>query len=423
MKHSYDIVIAGAGMAGAACANTLANRAFAESLGLAMPDWRIAVVEGGKLLDTGKFANVAERSSLSGAREIDDFEVRVSALNLRSVQLLKALDVWQEIPEGFIQAFTAMDVWDAQGVSSIGFSSSDVFSDQLGYVLENTTVVQALHTKMQSSPQLSVFEGVSIKEVHKLDSGEGVSIFLEDDTELHCQLLIAADGARSFVRESLGFETRQWSYQQEAIVCTVQMDKPHDNTCYQIFTPTGPLALLPLANESGCMASIVWSQMTDRAAELMALSDRQFSQELANAFEGKLGKVKAVSARAKFPLRQLHAVDYVQDNIVLVADAAHAIHPLAGQGINLGFADVCLLAELLLRAQQDGKELDDAKVLAKYQRQRKVDNLAMMAAMEAFSQLYVDAPLPVMMLRNIGMRAINKMSGVKKLLLKHAVGV
>jgi 2-octaprenylphenol hydroxylase len=237
-------------------------------------------------------------------------------------------------------------------------------------------------------------------------------------------LVVGADGANSFVRQTLGFKTREWDYHHHAIVCTVETEKPHQHTAWQRFMTSGPVALLPLtANDNAHFCSIVWSVIPQEAERLMQLSDIEFAAALTQATEACLGKVLGSSQRFSFPLRQRHAVDYVQEGVALVADAAHTIHPLAGQGINLGLQDVRVLAEELLRAKALQQGLGDMQVLSRYQRRRKTDNLMMMAVMEGFQRLFGQSSLLLRWVRNRGMAEVARHPVLKKQLIKQAMGL
>ena len=215
--------------------------------------------------------------------------------------------------------------------------------------------------------------------------------------------MIAADGANSAVRRLAGCATREWDYLHHAIVTSVRCEQPHHRTAWQRFTDDGPLAFLPLdrqGDEHWC--SIVWSTTPEQATRLMALDDEAFRVELGKAFEHRLGRVEAADPRLCIPLRQRHAKRYVEPGLALIGDAAHTIHPLAGQGVNLGFLDAAVLAEVLLHAHGRGERLADERVLSRFERRRMPHNLGMMAAMEGFQRLFQADPLPLRWLRNAG---------------------
>ena len=254
----------------------------------------------------------------------------------------------------------------------------------------------------------------------------GWQVQLDNDEELGCSLLIGADGGNSRIRELAGLRTREWSYGQQALVCTVRTQQPHAATAWQRFLSTGPLACLPLqlpgaAEQHYC--SIVWSCDDLLAAELLALAPEAFALRLAAALEHRLGSMQLCSAPAAFPLQQRHAVDYVQDGLALVGDAAHTIHPLAGQGINLGFADARSLANVIHRALARGEEFSSLQVLSRYQRERKPANLGMMLGMEGFKRSFGSDQLLLRYLRNQGLSLADSLMPLKQRLMRHAMGL
>jgi len=255
--------------------------------------------------------------------------------------------------------------------------------------------------------------------------GSQVVLALAGGDTLRSKLVVAADGALSPLREALGFRTREWDYGHRAIVATVQLERAHAATAWQRFLPTGPLALLPLpdGDDGSHRCSIVWSIEEAQAEELLALDEAGFCAALGAASEYRLGAVLASTRRLAFPLRQRHAVDYIAPGVALVADAAHTIHPLAGQGINLGLADVEVLAAEVLRAAERGLDPGRLDVLRRYQRERKGDNLLMMAAMEGFKRLFGARALPVRWLRNSGLRLVDGAVPLKRELIRQAMGV
>lgn len=396
----FDIVIVGGGMIGSALA-----------LGLSRQGWHVALVEG------------ARRDALLAAREpaltVDDFEPRVSAISLASERLLDELGAWSGVLESRHCSYREMVVWDGDGTGRIQFDAAELHARALGTIVENRDLVRALFRELLAS-DVALIDGVRVRSWSR---AQGVE--LEDGRRLMARLVIGADGANSRLRQWAGLPTREWDYDQQAVVCTVQTTRSHRHTAWQRFSLTGPLAFLPLLNESSDehFCSIVWSQDTPEARRLMALGDEAFRQELEQAIEGELGAVTQVSRRFAFPLRQRHAKDYVADGLALVGDAAHTIHPLAGQGANLGYGDVRVLLEELARAMAQGLAPDDELVLARYQRRRKGENLTMMAAMEGFKQLFARDELPLRWLRNAGMRWLDRLGPVKNRIAAEAMGL
>jgi 2-octaprenylphenol hydroxylase len=294
---------------------------------------------------------------------------------------------------------------------------------ELGHIVENRVVTAALHKRLQSEQRVALYAPATLQSLGQVH-GDTVSVTLEDGMALSAHLLVGADGALSRVRELAGFETREWDYGHHALVATVQLQESHQDTAWQRFTEHGPLAFLPLGGSGQeNFASIVWSSDPTHSSALMAMDDCEFSERLARDFEHRLGAVLAVSSRNSFPLRQRHATDYVLPGIALVGDAAHTIHPLAGQGINLGLQDVLALSEELLAGSARGLSPGDLLLLQRYQRRRKSDNLLMMTAMDGFKHLFSQRALPVRFLRNTGMRMLDHLPGIKHRIMRHAMGL
>lgn len=399
----FDILVVGGGMVGSALA-----------LGLSRQGWNVGLVEGSDrktLLETS-----------AAASDVEDFDPRVSAISVASQRLLEQLDVWSEILAGRHCPYQIMTVWDGDGTGRIQFEAAELRTPALGTILENGRIVRALVAALTAS-DVELIDGVKVTGWWQHQHERG--LHLEDGGKLAAKLVVAADGAHSRLRQWVGLPTREWDYDQQAIVCTVRTTQSHRFTAWQRFSPTGPLAFLPLSTESGDehFCSIVWSQDTEEARRLMALADDAFRTELESAIERELGSVEVVSRRYAFPLRQRHAKDYIASGFALVGDAAHTIHPLAGQGANLGYGDVRVLLEELARARKAGIDPDNHLVLARYQRRRKGENLAMMAAMEGFKQLFGRDELSVRWLRNTGMRWLNQLGPVKNRIAAEAMGL
>lgn len=403
---SVDIVIVGAGIAGASLALALSGQGL-----------RVALVEARSL----------QAPALPATAGVDDFDLRVSALTPRSRQFLESLGAWEAIADYRFCTYRHMTVWDSQGTGQIEFDESDVGGAALGHIVENRVIVGALVAQLQNARDIFLYEGSGLSACERVDdepNQSGMRVTLEDETVIDAQLVVAADGALSRVREAMSFETREWDYGHHALVATVAVAESHQHTAWQSFSPEGPLALLPLYEEGDhALVSIVWSQNEDEAQALLALDDAAFCSALSRACEQRLGAILGCSKRAAFPLRQRHAVDYVQPGVALVGDAAHTIHPLAGQGINLGLADVAALAQIVKEARGRGENLGDVSVLHRYQRLRKGDNLLMMAAMDGFKRLFEQPALPIRWLRNTGMRALDSLVPIKAQIMRHAMGL
>ncbi|PJE44743.1 MAG: 2-octaprenyl-3-methyl-6-methoxy-1,4-benzoquinol hydroxylase [Pseudomonas sp.] len=392
-----DLIIVGAGMVGSALALALQDQGL-----------EILLVDGSPL-------------SVKPFDPQAAFEPRVSALSVASQRILERLGVWEGIAARRVCPYGEMQVWDGSGTGQIHFSAASVHAESLGHIVENRVVQDALLERLHDS-SIGLLPGARLEQLRR--SGEGWLLSLNDGRELRAPLVIAADGANSAVRRLAGCATREWDYLHHAIVTSVRCARPHQATAWQRFTDDGPLAFLPLAGPAGeHWCSIVWSVTPAEAERLMALDDAGFRRALGFAFEHRLGEVLQADPRLCIPLRQRHAKRYVEDGLALIGDAAHSIHPLAGQGVNLGFLDVAVLAEVLLHAMQRGERLSDVKVLSRYERRRMPHNLAMMAAMEGFERLFQADPLPVRWLRNSGLNWVDDLPEAKALFVRQALGL
>ncbi len=434
--NTADVLIVGAGMAGLtlACALVQSGETVADlhEAGLTATDTQTPPL---------KIVVIDPQVPAPSSQWPVTFDPRVSALTHASENILRRLGVWEAMAQHRVAAFTHMDVWDGDGTGNIQFHADQAGVEQLGHLVENRVTTFCLFEKMRSLPNVEfiqaglariveaepALEEMARRECGRQDSYSGWRVTLTDGTQLQPRLLIGADGANSRVRDQLGFRCRTWAYGQSAIVTTVTHEKPHGDTARQVFLESGPLAFLPLRQtthtKNSNISSIVWSLENEQAKTIMALDDATFLQQLTRAFEGRLGKVIATDKRFCFPLTQNHAVDYVLPGVALIGDAAHTIHPLAGQGINLGFLDAAVLAEEILRAHASGLPIDDFSVLRKFQRRRKPHNLLMMSAMEGFKRLFgIDVP-PLRVARNLGMAFFNRHTLIKNEIMQRAMGL
>ncbi len=399
----FDVIIVGAGMVGSALACALGGSSLS-----------VAVIEAQTLSDSWP----EQGDSVMG------FDTRVSALTVASQRFLQSLGVWCLITDHRVSPYRHMHVWDAEGTGSIDFSAQDINQPVLGHIVENRLTATGLLKKLNQHRNVHLIASAAVDGLQSLDSG-GYKLLLQDGRQYQAPLIVAADGARSNIRTQADFTMREWAYNHHAIVATVKTEKPHKETAWQRFLPEGPLAFLPLQSDAGNQqyCSIVWSAIPQYAENLMAQDDQLFADSLAAAFEYQLGDVLATSQRFSFPLGQRHAVDYCKPGLALVGDAAHTIHPLAGQGVNLGLMDVQVLSEELLRAEQRQLDVGSMAVLARYQRRRKAANLGMMASMEGFKRLFAQNALPVRWARNTGMRWLDKMTPLKHRVMRQAMGL
>ncbi|MEH6649674.1 MAG: FAD-dependent monooxygenase [Motiliproteus sp.] len=364
------------------------------------------------------------------------FDPRVSALSLASEQILTAVGAWPVMQQQRLCTYTDMRVWDGQGTAEIEFCATEQHLTHLGHLVENRVTLAGLHCAFERHDNLQLLAGVTLKTLSEPLYSEPMyketdslslanssrQLQLSDGSRINATLVVAADGARSPTRTQAGLPLSEWDYQHHAIVTTVTTERPHQATAWQRFTDDGPLALLPLPGD-GHQLSIVWSTSPDHARQLMKLDDPSFCNALEHAFEGRLGQVLAADPRFVFPLVQRHAKRYVASSLALVGDAAHSIHPLAGQGVNIGLLDAATLAEELLETHRLQLPIGDINRLRRYQRRRQPENMAMLGMMAGFRHLYGDVPPLLHWLRNAGMKQVAKTGVIKRKLVRHALGL
>jgi 2-octaprenylphenol hydroxylase len=406
-KNQFDVIVVGAGMVGAVTALALGG------LGL-----NVALVDAGKSLC---FSPNVSRAS------VHDYSARVSAITPANAEFLKSLGVWGKLLEAMALPYQDMSVWDKLGTAKIDFHAAEYQRQELGFIVENQHLLAALHSEIAVTETIHVVEDATLLACNL--SGCERDVKLSDGRELTSKLVVGADGANSSLRRLLGIETREWDYEQTAIVCTLESERSHQLCARQRFSEHGPIAFLPLADtasEAGKherFCSLVWSLDHEEAQQKLALSEEAFRQALYAESEGQLGEIVDVSQRFSFPLRQMHAKTYIKPKAVLVGDAAHAIHPLAGQGVNQGFKDAACLVAVMAQACNSGAELSHDVFLKRYQRQRQFDNMRMMGAMEGFKRLFGNPDPILRLVRNVGLGLANKHTLVKRQIVQSAMGL
>lgn len=382
----HQIIVVGGGPVGAAAALALSQQGFEVAL--------------------------LERGSAPPAYDPAGYDLRVYALAPHSARLLDGLGVWPEVLARRASPYGAMRVWERGPEHALRFDCADTGRAELGWIVEHSLVVDRLWAKL---------DGVVRYERAAIESavfGEaGTILRLSDGRELRARLVVAADGAESQLRGLAGIDTVGWGYAQRAIVCHVRTQRPHRATAWQRFLSSGPLAFLPLA-DGHC--SIVWSAEEALAQELLALDDAAFLARLGEALEHALGEVLDATPRISFPLRLLHAQDYVRPGLVLVGDAAHAIHPLAGQGVNLGFADVQELARTLAVSRDAGRDWAGLRNLQRYARARKAANLEMLTLTDGLYRAFRLRVPGLKAALGLGMEAVGRLGPLKAWLARQA---
>jgi 2-octaprenylphenol hydroxylase len=388
-NHKFDVLIVGAGMVGAA---------FACALG----DSRL---------------KVAVLDSRAPAPPTEEYDLRVSAITLASRALFGNLGVWEAMRRRRVSPVEAMQIWESD--SELRFDAADIGEPCLAYIIENSVIQQALIERLHAFTNVQCLWSMEIESIAADE--DGARVRLRDGRCFEARLLIGADGAQSAVRRAAGIEVSQWDVEQQGIVATVRAEGAHAHTAYQHFLPGGPLAFLPLAEPHTC--SIVWSADTARAEALMALDDAAFSAELRAVFGDRLGRVVLASRRQAFPLVLAHARAYIAARVALIGDAAHTVHPLAGQGVNLGLMDAAVLAELVREAAVADRDIGAYRLLRRYERARKAENLGMVALTGGFKYLFgMTSPL-VRSLRRAGLGVADAAGPLKRALIRRASGL
>lgn len=399
--RSYDVLVCGGGLVGLAMA-----------LALAPSRLRVA------LLDPQPVPALPH----SGF-DAPHFDSRVSALTPASRVMLEELGVWSALEAMRVCPYTDMQVWDADGTGSIHFAAAELHQPCLGYIVENGLVAAAMVEAARASGAVEIVQ--DSLDSFMMQAGQQ-RVTLASGARISCKLLLGADGGNSRVRTLAGIATREWDTGHRALVTTVQTAQTHRYTAWQRFMQTGPVAFLPLylpGAASQHYSSIVWSCVPELSDELLALDDTQFARRLESALERRLGTIESVAPRHAFPLWQKHAGAYVREGLALIGDAAHTIHPLAGQGVNLGLADVKCLATVLTRAARRGEDVASEQVLSRYQRERKAANLGMLLVMEGFKRAFGSDDLHLRWLRNAGLKAADGLGLFKQAVMKGAMGL
>lgn len=387
---AYDVIVVGGGMVGGL---------FACALG-----------------DSGLKVAVLERYP---APTPDALESRVSAITPASRAMLEAVGAWAGVGARPYGTVRAMRVWDDAGRGAISFEAADIGEPCLAYIVENNAIVAALRQRVSRFTNIHWISPAPIVDMTVVSPVGRIT--LDDGRLLSTRLIVGADGADSAVRRAAGIALRRLDVAQKSIVATVETEWSHGETAYQRFLSTGPLAFLPLAERHRC--SIVWSADSARADALMALDDVAFVHELGAAFGENLGGILSAHGRAIFTLGLAHAVSYVAPGVALIGDAAHTVHPLAGQGVNLGFLDAATLAEVVLDAAHKRKQLGAVHVLRRYERWRKGDNLGMVAITGGFKYLFGNS-MPVLRdVRSFGLTLVDAARPIKNCFMRRACGL
>ena len=345
---------------------------------------------------------------------------RTAALNLASQNILEKLGVKRGI-QNYLTPFKNIYVWDSDGTSSLEFSSDEIGQPKLGDVVTNNAILSSIFLLLPNHKNLRFLSGDRLKTLDPQE--ESIKVCTEGGENISCKLVVGADGGLSSVRELSSISIRTWSYDQKALIANLKAEKSHSNTAYQVFTKNGPIALLPMQKDDEESLSLVWSADIDYAERLLDLDIPSFLNELERKTESVLGKLSLDGEMSSYPLHQLHAKDYYAQRVVLIGDAAHSMHPLAGQGLNLGLGDVEELASRILRSRRHGEDVGNDKMLSDYSKARKSINLRMMGFMEVFKKGFGSTNPWVRLGRNMAFGATQKAPELRKRFIKEAAGI
>lgn len=390
----YEAIIVGGGVAGASLALLLGQAGM-----------KIC------LLDKG---------SPSKIQTTDLFKGKTASLNLASIDFFKKIGLWEKINHSS-KEFTNIEVWDAEGSSKITFNAKDISKSKLGNIAHNNNILFALYDLLKELPNVNLVENVSvsvIKEAH-----ESIDVQTDCGLSLTASLVVGSDGSMSSIRSLSSIPIRTWSYEQTAIVTLLESEIAINDTAYQIFTSTGPIAILPVRVEGEELVSLIWSADKAYADKLLTSEPSEFLRELKLKTESKLGSFKIREEISSFPLHQLHVKEYFSNRTVLVGDSAHTIHPLAGQGLNLGLSDAIDLSERILLLRREGRDIADETMLKSYSDSREKVNLRMTALMEAFKRGFGSKNPWIKLGRNLAFDITNNTKSLKKKFIKEAAGI
>ncbi|WP_108945694.1 FAD-dependent oxidoreductase [Shewanella halifaxensis] len=388
--QTYDVAVVGGGMVG-----------LATAIGLAMEGIKVVVIDAG------------QTQAVSGAPKL-----RVSAINKASQQLITNLGAWPYLAASRVSPYQKMQVWDKDSLGKIDFDAHSLSETHLGSIIENDAIAFALAERAGELSELTYIENTRLE---RIAFGEREAwLTLDNGDNVSAALVVAADGANSWVREQCKIPMTFWDYNHHAIVATIRTELPHGETARQVFDAEGPLAFLPLYETNLC--SIVWSVSPQKAEQLLALDNVAFERALTAAFDGRLGMCSLDSDRQSFPLRMRYARHFARPRLVLAGDAAHTIHPLAGQGVNLGFLDAAAIVEAVSELKQQGKDIGDYKHLRDLERWRKAEALEMITAMEGFKRLFQGTNPVTKAIRDIGLNFVDNFAPLKTLFIQQALG-
>jgi len=369
-------------------------------------------------LDSSGLSAIVVDPADPSLRKDASFDGRTSAVSSSSMRMLQTIGVADHLTE---RGCPISRIAVADGLQPGGLHFDADEDEPLGFMHENRHLRAALQERAEAGKNLWLLWKSRVAVVNRGEAG--VVVALEDGRKLHAPLLVAADGRNSATREAAGINVARWKYDHQAIVSVLRHERPHEHIAYEIFYPSGPFALLPMNDDSiGHRSAIVWSVPEEDAAGWLSLSDADFAAEAQAAMGGFLGRIELLAPRSSFPLGFHHAAQITAERLALVGDSAHAIHPIAGQGLNLGFRDAAALAQVLVEGARLGLDLGDAQLLDRYQRWRSLDALSVAFATDTLTRLYGVPGKTVSAIRRFGMGLVGRISPLRDRLMSEARG-
>lgn len=349
------------------------------------------------------------------------FDGRTTAISWGSQKVLAVAGVWDDLAPQSCPIET-IRILDGGSPVLLEFSSAEVGGEIFGWIAENRAIRHILYEKIRTLKTVAHIAPASVSDFSVTD--DVARVRLDDGTEYEAALVVGADGRGSLTREEMGIGTRNWSYRQRAVICNVIHDNPHHNAAIEDFRPEGPFAILPLTDDAdgNHRSSVVWTEHEHRRTSALHDDQETFDAALNARFPESYGRVRQAGRRFGYPLGLVHAHRYIAPRMALVADAAHGIHPIAGQGLNLGFRDIAVLAGLVNEAVREGQDPGARVLLESYQRQRCFDNMAMAGATDALNKLFSNDILPVRLARKAGLRAVSRLPFAKRFFMRQAMG-
>lgn len=368
------------------------------------------------LAKAGLSVVVVDRDPLTAKAQPSN-DGRTSAIAYGSRRVLDGLGLWEGLSEG-AEPILDIRVSDGQSRLFLHYDHRDLGDEPLGYIIENTLILRHLHASLSRLPNVAIIAPARVTTL-EID-GAHASLSLDDGRRVIARLAIAADGRASPMRRLANIRALEWRYGQTSIVCVVEHERPHRGIAHERFLPSGPFALLPMR---GQRSSIVWTERDPLVPAMMALDDAAFSGAIERRFGSTLGRIRVAGGRWQYPLALVHAERYSAPRLALLGDAAHAIHPIAGQGFNLGLRDIAVLAELIVDSWRLGLDPAGGAVLARYERWRRFDSLAMIAATDGLNRLFSNNFPPLKLARDLGLSLVNSAPPLKRFFMRHAMGL